>query len=331
MARDDIVVVLGGAGFIGSHLIDQLRGKVRTIKVVSRKASGAVEPGIEYVQGDVCDISRMMEVINGATVVYQLTIEDHFTTGAKNVAEACLREGVRRLIFASTSEALYLARRGIITEDQPPDAEHGRRNSYSSGKAESERLLLDYWAREKLPVVIMRPCIVVGRGGRLNHGGIGVWASSTCLVGWGDGKNLMPFVLVQDVADAMVRAMDAPAIEGKAFNLAGDVFLSAREYVQIVAERSLRDFRFYPRNLKMSGLLEACKSLIKRPVTGKPVANQMHYRDMISSAMVTQIDNSASKRLLAWQPNSSRDFFIQEAIDSHLEPIPASDLRLQHT
>jgi nucleoside-diphosphate-sugar epimerase len=48
----------------------------------------------------------------------------------------------------------------------------------------------------------------------------------------------MPFVLVQGVAEAMVLALDAPGIEGKAFNLAGDVFISARDYVRIAAERT---------------------------------------------------------------------------------------------
>ena len=66
-------------------------------------------------------------------------------------------------------------------------------------------------------VIIMRPCLVVGRGGRLAHGGIGRWPTKTTLVAWGDGKNKMPFVLVQDVAQAMELALDAPGIEGKAF------------------------------------------------------------------------------------------------------------------
>ena len=328
MAQSDNVVILGGAGFIGSNLMDQLRGNVQRIKVVSRKASGAQQPGVEYVTGDVCDGPRMMEVVEGADVVYQLTVEVDFRAGATNVAEACVRHGVRRLIFASTSDVLYLADTGSITDDVGPDAKPGLRNSYSSGKAESEKLLLEYWKSKKLPVVIMRPCLVVGGGGKLCHGGIGMWASSTCLVGWGDGRNPMPFVLVQDVADAFVRAMDAPGIDGKAFNLAGDVYLSAREYIDVVAERSMRDFRFYPRNLQMFGLLVAFKSAVKRLVAGK-VGERQYYRDMISSAMVTQIDNSGAKKLLGWKPNANREYFIQEAIDSHLQPILPGDLRLQ--
>jgi peptidoglycan/LPS O-acetylase OafA/YrhL len=58
----------------------------------------------------------------------------------------------------------------------------------------------------------MRPCIVVGSGGRLDHGGIGRWPSQTTLVAWGKGQNKMPFVLVQDVAQAMYLALDAPDI-----------------------------------------------------------------------------------------------------------------------
>jgi nucleoside-diphosphate-sugar epimerase len=329
MAQNDSVVILGGAGFIGSTLLGQLNGRVRHIKVVSRKASGTPQPGVEYVAGDVCDGGRMVEVLEGATVVYQLTVEGDFKTGATNVAEACLQHGVRRLIFTSTSDALYLARKGTILEDAPTDPKPQFRNAYSQGKAESEKVLLEYRARRNLPVVIMRPCLVVGRGGKLDHGGIGAWASTTCLVGWGNGRNPMPFVLVDDVADAMVRAMDAPGIEGRAFNLAGDVYLSAREYIDILAQRSLRDFRFFPRNLQMFGLLVATKAAVNKIATGKVPADRQYYRDMLSSAMVTHIDNSSSKKLLGWKPNSSREVFIREAIDSNLEPIHPDDLRLQ--
>jgi nucleoside-diphosphate-sugar epimerase len=327
MAQDDTVVILGGAGFIGRRLVDALRGKVAEIRAVSRKASGKDEPGLRYLQGDVTNAARMSEIIAGATAVYHLTVEGSWTEGATNVAEACVRHGVRRLIFASTSDALYMGHSGTIYETDPPDPRPDLRNSYSAGKVASEKLLLEYRAKHGLGAVIMRPCIVVGRGGMLQHGGVGRWKSPTVLMGWGDGKTKMPFVLVQDVADAMALALDAPDIEGKAFNLGGDVFLSAREYVQIVAERTRRNFRFVPSNLPAMALQIRFKALVKRLVTGK-WSDFAHYHDIVSSAMITAIDNSQSKRLLGWKPNASMDVFIREAIDSHADEIRPGDHRL---
>lgn len=327
MAQDDVVVILGGSGFIGRHLTEALRGKVKEIRVVSRKAWGNDEPGVRYLRGDVNNAAGVMEIVAGATVVYHLTLEGSWMEGAKNVAEACVKHGVRRMIFASTSDALFLGRSGTVYETDPTDPRPDLRNEYSRGKAESEKLLLEYMAKSGLGVVILRPCLVVGRGGKLRHGGMGQWKTSTTLLGWGDGKNKMPFVLVQDVADAFARAMDAPGVEGKAFNLAGDVFLTAREYVSIAAERSKRNLHFVPRNLRSMALQVGFKSYLKQLLSGHKVEIP-RYHDMISSAMITTIDNTQSKKLLGWKPNASLEVFIREAIDSHIEPFRPGDHRL---
>jgi nucleoside-diphosphate-sugar epimerase len=327
MAQDDIVVILGGAGFIGSQLVRTLRGKVKEIRVVSRKASGVDEAGVRYLAGDVTDGARMDQVINGATAVFHLTLEGNWLEGATHVAQACVRHRLRRLISASTSDALFLGRRGTIYETDSTDPRPDLRNAYSAGKAASEKLLLGYVAQHGLGVVIMRPCLVVGRGGTLAHGGIGRWSSPTTLVGWGNGRNKMPFVLVQDVADAMALALDAPGIEGKAFNLGGDVFLSAREYVRIAAERTRRNIRFVPSNVRAKALQILCKAFLKRLVTGRK-GDYSSYHDMVSLAMKTMVDNTQSKRLLGWRPNASLEVFIREAIDPHVEQFRPGDYRL---
>jgi nucleoside-diphosphate-sugar epimerase len=327
VAQSDIVVILGGAGFIGSALAERLRGKVAELRIVSRRVSGTDSSGIRYLRGDVVDAARMLEVIAGATVVYQLTVEGKWTDGSRNVADACVAHGVRRLIFASTSDALNLSRPGTIYETEGPDAKPELRNEYARGKAESETLLRQYAQTHHLGVVIMRPCLVVGRGGRLAHGGIGRWPTPSTLVAWGDGRNKMPFVLVQDVADAMALALDAPNIEGKAFNLAGDVFLSACEYAALVSERTHRNVRCVPSNT----FTYAAKCLLKGKLKGLVERKRVDfptYRDISSSAMITFIDNSQSKQLLGWKPNASLDVFIREAIDPYVEPLLPGDLRL---
>lgn len=336
MSQADRVVVIcnlqagtyaGSNGFIGRELVSQLGGKVASLVVVgwSVASDWAIE-GARYVNGDAMDADRMLEVLDGATVVYQLTTERDFVIGARNVAEACLRHKIRRLIFNSTCEAVYLGRRGRIDESAGHDAEPHLRNPYARAKVESEKLLLQYHEAQGLPIVIVRPCITVGRGGPIAHGGIGTWRAPTCLVGWGNGKNLMPFVLVQDVASALILAMDAPNIDGKAFNVGGDVFLSAREYVRLVGEHTLRNFRFYPRNLMFFNAKIVMKAIIKRLLRRN--GQRQYYRDILSSAMFSQIDNQGAKKALGWQPNADLNVFIREAIDCHVPALDPGDLRL---
>lgn len=328
MAQNDVVVILGGAGFIGGALRDAIRNHVKEVRVVSRRVEPHEDGNVRYLRGDVVDAQRMSEVIEGATVVYQLTLEGKWTDGAKNVADACVKHGVRRFIFASTSDGLNLSKPGVIYETDAPDPHPEWRNEYSRGKVESEKLLLGYMQQYGLGVVIMRPCLVVGPGGRLLHGGVGRWTAPTIMIAWGDGKNKMPFVLVQDVAAALALGLDAPGIEGKAFNLAGDVYLSAREFVGLIAERSKRNFQCYPRQLRLYALKNMLQAKLKGLIQRKKIEYPTLY-DARSAGMITFIDNGQSKKLLGWQPNASLDVFVREAIDPYLDPIHPDDFRLQ--
>src|SRR5258707_15343254 len=82
--------------------------------------------------------------------------------------------------------------------------------------------------QQKLPVVIGRRGIVIGKGGSPFHWGVGMWHHGAICRLWGDGNNPLPLVLVEDVAAGLVRLVDAPGLEGEAFNFVADSRLSAR-------------------------------------------------------------------------------------------------------
>jgi nucleoside-diphosphate-sugar epimerase len=245
-----------------------------------------------------------------------------------NIARACQKHGVRRLLFTSSIAALYLGKPGKLYESDGPDKKPNSRCLYSRGKIFAEQALLKLHRSEGLPVVILRPAIVLGRGGMLAHGALGLEASGTCILGWGSGDNPLPCVLVQDVANALLLAKDAPGVEGKCFNLSGDIRPTAKEYVAVLRERTLRNFRFYPRSMRQMGLMDGAIKAIKA-VLRKSDKLVTTYRDLVSLTMATDIDCSQAKELLGWKPEADREAFFREAIDSHLKPIKPGDLRLQ--
>jgi nucleoside-diphosphate-sugar epimerase len=336
MARDDDVVVLGGTGFIGRPLVQMLQGRVRSITVVGR---GLVDhddagAGLRYRRGDLGDLDSARRVIAGASVVYDVTLP---RTPGEEFPESCMRcagnlaklaqeHSVRRLFYTSSSDAVYLGARRSIDERDGTDARPHLRNSYSRSKAAAEKMLFDLHRSQGLPVVVFRPFIVVGRGGRLGHGGAGEWPAVTCCLGWGRGTNALPFVLVEDVAHAMAAALDVPDLEGRAFNLAGDVRPSAREYISLVARRTHRNFRYYPRNLAWLWLQELARQGFRR-LAGR-TGQRQSYRDMRSKSMQSFVDCSAAKSLLGWKPNGSLERFLAEVIDPYVN-VPPGDLRTE--
>jgi len=337
LASRDRALVIGGTGFIGRMLVEQLVEQGGEVRVMSRRAGHARDGHVRYVKGEVADVESLRRAIDGVEVVYDLSMgggptwEDYlrdFVQGAQNVAEVCLEHGVRRLIYTSTIAALQLSGDGRTDESDGPDPKPHLRSWYSRGKIFAERALLGLHETRNLPVVIFRPGIVVGKGNRLSHPGIGTWVSPTCCEVVGSGRTPLPLVLVEDVAGALVLAKDAPAAAlGRTFNLAGDVRLSAAEYCDIAGRRSLRNFRLSPKSMWGIQAFRLVVWLGKAAMRRKDNV-WLSWHELKTAPQKTHIDCGAAKALLGWRPVADRAEFIHRAIDIHVVPPRPGDLRL---
>lgn len=326
-------LVIGGNGFIGRRLVHQLLESGRQVRVLSRGADPRDNrPGIEFFRGEVARPDTLMAAAKGVPEVFHLAtgggdqwsdFERDFLTGATNVIQACHAGGARRLVYTSSIAALYLGDSGIIQDATGPDPRPELRANYGRAKALAEAVV----RREAPEAVIVRPGVVVGKGTPVTHSGVGYWASDLCCIGWGEGKTPIPFVLVDDVARAMFAAMTMPGTEGRSFNLVGDVRPTARHYVELLAERSMRRYVFFPRSLARLQAIEIFKWTMK-VAARKPGNTFPSFRDLKSRSLRTEIDCSAAKIKLGWQPVSDFNTFVREAIDAHLAPIAPGDLRL---
>lgn len=331
-------LVIGGAGFLGSHLVRSLLERGALVRVLSRSAGlgKKPEPGLEYVCGEVGDRGAIRQAVAGMQVVYDLSLggcaslaemQRNYIDAAYNVADACLEHRVRRLIYASSTAVLDFSLRAVIDESAGTDRKaHQVPGFYHRGKIAAEQILLERHRTRRLPVVILRPGMVMGPGGKLCHSGVGAWRDDTCCVIIGRGQHPLPFVLVQDVAKAFLLAKDAPGIEGRTFNIVGDVRPSALEFVRYLRQRSMRNFRAYRQSLVRRYVAATVKWAIKRLV-GKP-SDRLTWHAIAGEQVLTQINNSAAKNLLNWKPVSDTETFWRQAVDVHLRPIPIGDLRL---
>ena len=335
MAKRDSVLVIGGTGFIGRVLVAKLRERGCAVRVLTRRADLGGDGGVGYVQGDVTDRASILRAADGIDVVYDLSMafgetwadyERVIIKGAENVAAVVLERGIRRLVYTSTIAGLHLAARGRIDEAAGPDPKPELRSFYPRAKIRAEAALGRLHRERALPVVLFRPGIVVGVGNKLSHPGLGVWTSPTVCTVVGGGRTPLPLVLVEDVAAALVLAKDAPGVDGRTFNLVGDVRLSAAEYVAVAAERSKRNFRLVTRSPWAILAFQATVWLGKRLLGREDNAWQSWY-ELENLPQRTFLDCSAAKEALGWRPVADRDEFVRRAIDCHLAPLHPEDLQ----
>ena len=324
------VAVLGGTGFIGTHVVRRLLDAGQRVLVMARTAANlpAVfsDPRVVVQRGDIRDAAAVSRAIKGVPVVVNLAhggggadfaaIKAAMVGGAEVVARACLEQGTRRLVHVGSIASLYLGPQpGSVTDATPPDPEETKRGDYAHAKVLADRMLLDLHARENLPVVILRPGVVVGEGSSPFHSGVGLFNNEQHCIGWNAGHNPLPFVLVEDVADAVYRATVAEGVEGRAYNIVGDVRMSAREYIASLSQALGRPLRYHAQSARWLWLEDSGKWVVKR-ATGRQVPAPS-VRDFLSRGMLAQFDTGAAKRDLCWTPTADPARFVERAIKVH--------------
>ncbi len=321
------VLVLGGTGFIGKALVRRLCKAGHGVRILARDPSSCPPElrhlGIELFKGDFTDFDAVTTALDGIRYVYHLargfgnTWQEFLKSDVnptRKLAELCLEQGIERLFYTS-SIAIYNAGKKsyVITEETPPQPSIMRVSPYARSKVENERILFDLYQERKLPVVIFRPSIVLGHGGSPYHWGVVAWPyNSVCRI-WGGGNNKLPIVLVDNVADAMVRAIDAPGIEGESYNLASLPCITANEYIDEFEQRAgihlkrvlTSNWRYY--------IGEMAKWAIKR-IGRDPNAAFPSYADMQCRSFASVFDSSKAQHQLGWQPVSDRETLIREGL-----------------
>ncbi len=324
------VVLLGGTGFIGRHTLAALRAEGKRVAVLARTIDNLPtpfhDPQVGVFRGSIGDRAAVADVVRRAPVVVNLAhggggssaaeVEAAMVGGAGLVAKAALEAGCEHLVFVSSIAALYLGERNArITSKTPPDPNHDRRADYARAKALAELAMLGMHHQHGLPVSILRPGVVLGKGTSPFHSGIGLYNRQTHCIGWNDGQNPLPLVLGEDVASAIAATVRTPAAIGQTLNLVGDVRLTAREYTRELGYATGRPLIYHPSAPWLLQAEELLKWAIKR-AAGRKVSVPS-YADLKSRGLVAQFDCTAEKALLGWQPEADRGRFLQQAFATH--------------
>jgi UDP-glucose 4-epimerase len=257
-AEQNLDVVTGGAGFIGSHLVDRLLLEGRRVRVFDNFASGgphnlahiAKDAPFEFVECDIRDRDLVKKHMAGAERVFHLAAladivpsiqqpDDYYdtnVTGTFNVLQAARDAGAKRLVYAASSscygvpDAYPTAESADIRPEYP----------YALTKYLGERLVLHWGQVYGLPVVSLRFFNVYGPRARTSgsYGAVfGVFLAQLLanepLTIVGDGEQTRDFTFVTDVADAVATAA-ASDVAGEIINVGTGKDVSVNRLVELL-------------------------------------------------------------------------------------------------
>lgn len=271
------VLVTGGAGFIGSHLVERLLADGKSVVVLDDCSTGRLEnlknvvehPGLRIIRGKVSQCRELDEVIKAAESIYHLAAAvgvELVVNSPIHVLETNLHEtevlltaaaaATVPVLITSTSEVYGKSQKPAFTEEDdlligPP---HQARWSYACSKLMDEFLALAYARERSLPVVITRLFNTVGprqtgRYGMVLPRFIAAAKSGQPLRVHDDGQQTRCFCYVHDTVEALVRLQNCPAARGGIFNVGSTEEISivnlARQVVEILNSKSTIEFVSY--------------------------------------------------------------------------------------
>jgi UDP-glucose 4-epimerase len=256
-------LVTGGAGFIGSHLVEALLEAGQRILVLDDLSTGSManlekvrhHPHLEVVIANIRNTSRLAELVEHADEIYhlaavvgvRLVLDEPERTVATHVAptEQLLQlasAGRKRLFLASTSEVYGKNPKLPLAEED--DLVLGPTSKgrwiYACSKALDEYLALSYYKRTGLPVTVGRLFNVVGprqvgRYGMVVPRFVDQALAGGPLVVYDDGRQVRCFAHVADIVRGIVDLMRSPAAVGQVFNLGSDEAVTIRDLAERVA------------------------------------------------------------------------------------------------
>lgn len=244
-----LILVTGGAGFIGSHLAAALLDQGRDVRVVDNLSTGIMEnlpSGADFIEGDLTDAAVAEAAVRDCDVVlHQAAVpsvprsisqprpsHESNIDATFNVLVAARDAGVRRVVYASSSSAYGDSAALPKVEDMPADP----RSPYALQKQVGEaycRLFTEFYGLE---TVCLRYFNVFGPRQQPSSPYSGVLSlfikaalSGVAPTIYGDGQQTRDFTYVDNVVDGVLRAINAPGVAGQVINVAAGGRISLNE------------------------------------------------------------------------------------------------------
>lgn len=256
------VLVTGGAGFIGSHIVDRLSPENEVI-VLDNLFSGLIsnleesKDQITFIKGDIQDKALVKDIVAEVEFVFHLaahvgnirSLKDPYfdmdvnIKGTLNLLEACRDSNIKRFVYTSSGAIFGEAKYLPIDEDHPLNPE----SPYAVSKLAAEKYCFAFHKVYDVPTVALRYFNVYGPRQDTSEyaNAISIFLSKTKegkpLTIFGDGKQTRDFVFIGDVVNANILAATQPAAAGEIFNIATGRATSINQLTDLIKQVSARE------------------------------------------------------------------------------------------
>lgn len=312
------VLVTGGAGFIGSHLVEALLEKGAIVRVFLKyDSTGSLEElgrlppeklsKIDIFNGNIQDIESTKEAVKGMNVIFHLAalisipysyenpreFMDVNVMGTFNILESARNSGIEKIVVTSTSEVYGTAIYSPIDEKHPLQAQ----SPYSASKIAAEKIAESFYKTYGLPVAIIRPFNTYGprQSTRAIIPTIISQALTKDKIKLGSLSPRRDFNYVKDTVNGFIKIAECDASIGEVINIGSGESVSIGEVKDLIGQ-----------------ILN--KELVVE-------TDESRTRPQNSEVMLLKCDNSKAKRLLNWQPSYSLREGLLEVINYMKENI----------
>lgn len=324
IGRDDLILVTGATGFVGSRVVKCLleRG-FRNVRCFTRSstaapnwglaAGGADSRRIQLVRGNLLSREDCMAATKNVSVVLHLAagrgeklFPDAYMNSVvttRNLLDACVRHNCLKRFVNVSSFSVYTNPRAVgrtlLDEKCPLETQPELRGeAYCFGKAKQDEIVIEHAKKYNIPYVIVRPGVVYGPGKLTITGRVGIDTFGIFLhLG---GSNSIPFTYVDNCAEAIALAGLQKGIDGEVFNVVDDDLPSSRQFLRLYKRNVKRFTSLYVPHLVSYGLCylwERYSSWSQGQLP--PVFNRRRWRAYWKSA---RYSNDKLKNRVGWLP-----------------------------
>lgn len=312
--------ITGGSGFFGLHLIDRLLREKQDIVVYDlAELDGEYrERGVQYVQGNILDKQKLQEAMKGCDVIHHnaavLPVSRSgkaFRTvnvdGTRNVLEAARANGVRKVLFVSTSSVYGTKTVLPVTEE----TELHPLGAYGWSKYEAEQVVKDVRNTHDLDISIVRPRTIIGTGRMGIFGILFDWiehGKRIYIIGRGD--NLYQFLSAPDLAEGCWLIASKPCRNE-------DFIFGASEYGTVK-----HDLEALIRHAGTASKVQSTNAFIVRNILR--IVDWMKISPLVDWHYKTPhkpfyFDSTKAKTMLGWEPKRGNVSMLTETYDWYME------------